>query len=211
MSRRLLLLILAFLIAGGLCAAWVVLTPAAPDKPRAPQSAGSEAASARAAAQSAAGADAADSPDNAGPDSAKPNGGKGERKDAAAPGEGGDQIIVRPGPSQPDAPAPSQPPVPSPAKQPPPVQPTAPNTAQPISTPEGLEAERQRRINAWRAIKRPPNQTLGNARPRARKPAETGKKELADVNAKLLQDRRGLYAKYCWTPPSRKSTSARLT
>lgn len=194
MSRRLLLLFLAFLIAGGLCAAWVVLTPATPDKPRVPQSADSEAANAHAAGKSAAGGDAAPGQDNAGPDSAKPGAGKGE--DSAAPGERGDQIIVRPGPGQPDAPAPSQPPAPPPVKTPSPVQPPKPNTAQPISTPEGLEAERQRRINALRAIKRPPNQTLGNARPRARKPAETGKKELAEVNARLLQDRRGLYAKY---------------
>ncbi|MBZ0134942.1 MAG: IPT/TIG domain-containing protein [Planctomycetes bacterium] len=66
-------------------------------------------------------------------------------------------------------------------------------------TPEqkALDAERQRRIDALKAIKRPPNQSLGNARPRTRKLAkETGKKNLDEVNPKLLQDRRGLYAKY---------------
>lgn len=59
------------------------------------------------------------------------------------------------------------------------------------------QAERERRINEWRKITRPPNQTLGNARPRARAlKSSAGKKELAEVNPKLLQDRRGLYARY---------------
>lgn len=77
--------------------------------------------------------------------------------------------------------------------------PSQPNDATDNRTPEqkALDAERQRRIDALRAIKRPPNQSLGNARPRARKLAkETGKKNLDEVNPKLLQDRRGLYAKY---------------
>lgn len=68
---------------------------------------------------------------------------------------------------------------------------TQPATADPA------QAERERRINEWRKITRPPNQTLGNARPRARTlKTSAGKKELSEVSPKLLQDRRGLYAKY---------------
>jgi hypothetical protein len=77
------------------------------------------------------------------------------------------------------------------------------NPAQPTNedhrTPEqkAKDAERQRRIDALRAIKRPPNQSLGNVRPRTRKlDKEAGKKELSEISPKLLQDRRGLYAKY---------------
>lgn len=56
-----------------------------------------------------------------------------------------------------------------------------------------LEAERKRRIEALREVKRPPNQSLGNRRPRARRlNKEVGKKDLDE----LRQDRRGLYAKY---------------
>ncbi|MCB9893677.1 MAG: IPT/TIG domain-containing protein [Planctomycetes bacterium] len=82
---------------------------------------------------------------------------------------------------------------------------TPPQPGQPVSQPpdnrteeqKALDAERQRRIDTLKAIKRPPNQSLGNARPRTRKlKQESGKKELADVTPKLLQDRRGLYAKY---------------
>ncbi|MCA8914811.1 MAG: IPT/TIG domain-containing protein [Planctomycetes bacterium] len=90
--------------------------------------------------------------------------------------------------------------------KPSPPAPGAPGTPnQPVSQPpdnrteeqKALDAERQRRIEALKAIKRPPNQSLGNKRPGTRKlKKETGKKELADVNPKLLQDRRGLYAKY---------------
>lgn len=66
-------------------------------------------------------------------------------------------------------------------------------------TPEqkALDAERQRRIDALKAIKRPPNQSLGNKRPRSRSlKNESEKKELGEISPKLLQDRRGLYAKY---------------
>ncbi|MCA8912382.1 MAG: hypothetical protein KDB82_11805, partial [Planctomycetes bacterium] len=71
--------------------------------------------------------------------------------------------------------------------------------AQDNRTPEqkALDAERQRRIEKLKAIKRPPNQSLGNKRPRSRTlKKEIGKKELGDISPKLLQDRRGLYAKY---------------
>lgn len=76
-----------------------------------------------------------------------------------------------------------------------PAQPTAEDTR----TPEQIakDAERQRRIDALRAIKRPPNQSLGNVRPRTRSlKKEDGKKELSEISPKLMQDRRGLYAKY---------------
>ena len=84
------------------------------------------------------------------------------------------------------------------APKPSPATPNQPNATD-NRTPEqkALDAERQRRIDALRAIKRPPNQSLGNARPRSRKlKKDSGKKNLDDVNPKLLQDRRGLYAKY---------------
>lgn len=62
---------------------------------------------------------------------------------------------------------------------------------------KALQAERQRRIDQLRAIKRPPNQSLGNRRPRTRTlKQEFGKKELSEVTPKLKQDRRGLFAKY---------------
>ncbi|MBE7491461.1 MAG: IPT/TIG domain-containing protein [Planctomycetes bacterium] len=72
----------------------------------------------------------------------------------------------------------------------------APNANPNAPQPTALDAERERRLAALRAIKRPPNQTLGNAKPRARKPAESGRKELDSISPKLLQDRRGLYARY---------------
>lgn len=76
-----------------------------------------------------------------------------------------------------------------------PAQPTAEDTRTPEQ--KAKDAERQRRIDALRAIKRPPNQSLGNVRPRTRKlKDEAGKKELSEISPKLLQDRRGLYAKY---------------
>ncbi|MEZ5991190.1 MAG: PA14 domain-containing protein [Planctomycetota bacterium] len=81
---------------------------------------------------------------------------------------------------------------------PPPVSPGS-EGAPDNRTPEqkALDAERQRRIDALKAIKRPPNQSLGNVRPRSRRlKAEAGKKELGEISPKLLQDRRGLYAKY---------------
>jgi hypothetical protein len=59
-----------------------------------------------------------------------------------------------------------------------------------------LDAERQRRIDALKAIKHPPNQTLGNARPGSRRLAKGPTKKLDEVSKKLMQDRRGLYAKY---------------
>ncbi len=43
---------------------------------------------------------------------------------------------------------------------------------------------------------RPPNQTLGNAKPRSRVLATGPAKKLEDVSEKLKQDRRGLYAQY---------------
>ncbi|MCB9932888.1 MAG: IPT/TIG domain-containing protein [Planctomycetes bacterium] len=74
------------------------------------------------------------------------------------------------------------------------------NETQPDTrTPEqkAKDAERQRRIDELKAIKRPPNQSLGNVRPRTRKlEKEAGKKELSEISPKLMQDRRGLYAKY---------------
>lgn len=76
-----------------------------------------------------------------------------------------------------------------------PAQPAAEDTRTPEQN--AKDAERQRRIDALRAIKRPPNQSLGNVRPRTRKlDKEAGKKELSEISPKLLQDRRGLYAKY---------------
>lgn len=76
-----------------------------------------------------------------------------------------------------------------------PAQPTVEDTRTPEQ--KAKDAERQRRIDALRAIKRPPNQSLGNVRPRTRKlDKEAGKKELSEISPKLLQDRRGLYAKY---------------
>jgi hypothetical protein len=86
------------------------------------------------------------------------------------------------------------------AKNPPP-DPKAPVAvgAPDNRTPEekALDAERERRIAALKAIKHPPNQSLGNVRPGSRRlEKETGKKEFSEVSAKLLQDRRGLYAKY---------------
>lgn len=76
-----------------------------------------------------------------------------------------------------------------------PAQPTAEDTRTPEQ--KAKDAERQRRIDALKAIKRPPNQSLGNVRPRTRKlDKEAGKKELSEISPKLLQDRRGLYAKY---------------
>lgn len=59
-----------------------------------------------------------------------------------------------------------------------------------------LDAERQRRLDALRSIKAPPNQTLGNARPGTRRLAKGPSKKLEEVSTKLRQDRRGLYAKY---------------
>jgi hypothetical protein len=62
---------------------------------------------------------------------------------------------------------------------------------------KALDAERERRVNFLKSIVHPPNQSLGNVRPQPRKlKKETGKKELSEVDGKLLQDRRGLYAKY---------------
>src|SRR5690606_32696900 len=65
-------------------------------------------------------------------------------------------------------------------------------------TPEqkALDAERDRRIAELRAIKRPPNQSLGNHRPRTRVVKSDKTKPLDEVNARLMQDRRGLFAKY---------------
>ena len=84
--------------------------------------------------------------------------------------------------------------------KPEPAGPTQPVSQPPDTrTPEqkAADAERQRRIDELKAIKRPPNQSLGNRRPNTRKlKSEAGKKELGDVSPKLLQDRRGLYAKY---------------
>ncbi|MCZ7604617.1 MAG: PA14 domain-containing protein [Planctomycetota bacterium] len=76
-----------------------------------------------------------------------------------------------------------------------PAQPTTEDTRTPEQ--KAKDAERQRRIEALKAIKRPPNQSLGNVKPRTRKlKDEAGKKELSEISPKLLQDRRGLYAKY---------------
>lgn len=90
----------------------------------------------------------------------------------------------------------AQPAPPGPGVSPTPNQPSSTTDDR---TPEqkALDAERQRRIDALKAIKRPPNQSLGNKRPGTRRlKKETGKKNLDEVNPKLLQDRRGLYAKY---------------
>ncbi|MBK8205453.1 MAG: hypothetical protein IPK87_01545 [Planctomycetes bacterium] len=68
---------------------------------------------------------------------------------------------------------------------------------QPAAPADPKQAERERRINQLRAIRRPPNQTLGNARPATRRIKDPiGKKNLDDVSKQLMQDRRGLYAKY---------------
>ncbi len=67
----------------------------------------------------------------------------------------------------------------------------------PAQPPNPKQAERERRINQLRAIKRPPNQTLGNARPATRRIKDPiGKKNLDEVSKQLMQDRRGLYARY---------------
>jgi len=196
MSRRLLLLILAFVMAAGLVAAWLVLVPNDADVERA-RLAEEKAAAARAKLATP------DSPvfgTDGGPVDAANGGGSNPAgasttSDETKAGRRDEDVIVRPGPQQPAQPeaVPEKPPqsVKPPAKPP---QPAAQNPAAP--QPTGLDAERERRIAALRAIKRPPNQTLGNARPRTRKPSEAGKKELAEISPKLLQDRRGLYAKY---------------
>lgn len=62
---------------------------------------------------------------------------------------------------------------------------------------DSKQAERERRINQLRQIRRPPNQTLGNARPRTRKLSNpVGAKPLDGVSKQIMQDRRGLYARY---------------
>lgn len=195
MSRGLLLVILALVMVCGLCAAWLVLDPT-----------DSRGERAKAADKERSKSDPTPLPDHPvdGPQSGSgpgSNGTESKAKGADTVGDPGREAeIVRPDPNRPPD-LEATPRQPAPPAQPQPTQPQPGKTATPAPSPNApqptaLDAERERRISALRAIKRPPNQTLGNARPRARKPSEAGKKELADISPKLLQDRRGLYAKY---------------
>lgn len=71
---------------------------------------------------------------------------------------------------------------------------TAKPPSGPKQPPPGVPApqERKRIID----VTRPPNQTLGNARPVSRVIRTPVAKKLEDVSEKLKQDRRGLYAQY---------------
>ncbi|MBX3458621.1 MAG: hypothetical protein KF696_01500 [Planctomycetes bacterium] len=78
-----------------------------------------------------------------------------------------------------------------------PNPPPQPGEAPPATPTDPKQAERERRINQLRQIRRPPNQTLGNARPQTRKLSNpVGSKPLDGVSKQILQDRRGLYARY---------------
>lgn len=194
MSRRLLLVLFAFLMAGGLVAAWLVLGP---EEPAGRSSARAE--------QGAVMGEPTPLPEGVldrpkGPGSGRAAGNPGARGNLRPGTE--EPEIIRPEPRPPQGPEatvrpPQGPAQPQPDKPPQPQpQPAAPAPNPNAPQPTALDAERERRIAALRAIRRPPNQTLGNARPRTRKPSEAGKKELAEISPKLLQDRRGLYAKY---------------
>lgn len=196
MSRRLLLVILALIMACGVCAAWLVLEPADPRDERKQASESEEAKAAATALPDG----PVDSPGGNADVEGKGSGAKSRGAETVGDPARPEPEIVRPDPNRapeleatPRQPAPPAQPQPN---QPQGGKPTTPAPNPNAPQPTALDAERERRISALRAIKRPPNQTLGNARPRARKPSEAGKKELAEISPKLLQDRRGLYAKY---------------
>lgn len=92
-----------------------------------------------------------------------------------------------PGPGKPEAGLPQPPPPPA-RTQGAPAEPKAPQPAQPTSA-------RPRSI--IRGLRHPPNQSLGNVKPRARRlKEENGKRALDSVTPEVRQDRRGLLGRY---------------